>query len=152
MTAGSQPSMNSDQSGTVVLTIGSRLENLAVVHSLIEGLSRQYEIDDETTTALQIAVIEAGTNAIQHGNVFARDKLVRFEFRMAPGEVCVWVADFGKGFDPHKVPDPTGESALLDPHGRGLYLMRSMVDDVSFETRKDHGTTVCLKKRCDCRP
>ena len=152
MAAGSQPSRNADQSGTVVLTIGSRLENLSVVHALIEGLGRQYEFDDETTGALQVAVIEAGTNAIQHGNVFATDKLVRFEFKVLPGEVCVWVADYGKGFDPRKVADPTDESTLLDPHGRGLYLMRTMVDDVSFETRADHGTTVCLKKRCACDP
>jgi serine/threonine-protein kinase RsbW len=142
--------MNSDQSGTVLLTIGSRLENLAVVHALIEGLARQHDLDEETTTALQVAVIEAGTNAIQHGNVFATDKLVLFEFRIHPDEVCVWVKDYGKGFDPKKVVDPTAQSALLDPHGRGLYLMRSMVDDVSFETREDHGTTVCLKKRCSC--
>jgi serine/threonine-protein kinase RsbW len=152
MAAGSQPSVNSDQSGTVLLTIGSRLENLAVVHALIEGLSRQHDLDEETTTALQVAVIEAGTNAIQHGNVFATDKLVFFEFRIFPGEICVWVKDYGKGFDPRKVADPTDESALLDPHGRGLYLMRTMVDDVSFETRPDHGTTVCLKKRCSCSP
>jgi serine/threonine-protein kinase RsbW len=143
--------MNSDQSGTVTLTIGSRLELLSMVHALIEGLARQFEIDEETTTALQIAVIEAGTNAIQHGNVFASDKTVRFEFKIFPEEICVWVADFGKGFDPSKVANPIDDSALLDTHGRGLYLMRTMVDDVAFETRPDHGTTVCLKKRCTCR-
>lgn len=143
--------MNSDQSGTVTLTIGSRLELLSLVHALIEGLARQYGLDEDTTTALQIAVIEAGTNAIQHGNVFASDKHVRFEFKIAPEEICVYVADYGRGFDPLKVANPTDDSALLDPHGRGLYLMRTMVDDVTFDTREDHGTTVCLKKRCSCR-
>ena len=150
MAAGLNPSMNSDQSGTIVLTIGSRLEHLSMVHALIEGLASEFEIDEETTTALQIAVIEAGTNAIQHGNVFASDKIVRFEFRVQPKEICVWVADFGKGFDPKMVANPTDESALLDPHGRGLFLMRALMDDVTFETRPDYGTTVCLKKKCSC--
>lgn len=150
MAAADRPSQNSDQSGTIILTIGSRLELLSMVHALIEGIARQYELDEETTTALQIAVIEAGTNAIQHGNVFASDKTVRFEFKVSPDEICVWVQDFGKGFDPHKVTDPTDPSQLLDPHGRGLYLMKSLMDDVLCETRADHGTTICLKKNCRC--
>jgi serine/threonine-protein kinase RsbW len=150
MVAADRPSQNSDQSGTISLTIGSRLELLSMVHALIEGIARQYELDEETTTALQIAVIEAGTNAIQHGNVFASDKTVRFEFKVSPNEICVWIEDFGKGFDPKKVADPTDPSQLLDPHGRGLYLMKSLMDDVLCETRQDHGTTICLKKNCSC--
>jgi len=119
-----------------------------MVHALIEGIARQFGLSDECTSALQIAVIEAGTNAIQHGNVFASDKTVRFEFKVAPDEIAVWVEDYGKGFDAAKVANPTDPSQLLDPHGRGLYLMRSLMDDVLFDTRDDHGTTVCLKKRC----
>jgi serine/threonine-protein kinase RsbW len=142
--------MNSDQSGTISLTIGSRLELLSMVHALIEGIARQYGVDEQSTTALQIAVIEAGTNAIQHGNVFASNKTVRFEFKVSPGEICVWVEDYGKGFDAAKVASPTDPSQYLDPHGRGLYLMKSLMDDVLFETREDHGTTVCLKKHCRC--
>jgi serine/threonine-protein kinase RsbW len=148
MAGADRPSLNSDQSGTLFLTIGSRLEHLAMVHALIEGIGRQHGLDESTTNALQIAVIEAGTNAIQHGNVFASDKTVRFEFKIAPGEICVWVEDYGKGFDAARIANPTDPSQLLDPHGRGLYLMRSLMDDVRFETRADHGTTVCLKKHC----
>jgi serine/threonine-protein kinase RsbW len=148
--AADQPSQISDRSGHIALEIGSRLELLSMVHALIEGIARQYGLDEETASALQIAVIEAGTNAIQHGNVFASDKTVRFEFKVAQGEICVWVRDYGKGFDAGKVADPTDTSQLLDPHGRGLYLMKSLMDDVLFETRDDHGTTVCLKKRCNC--
>jgi serine/threonine-protein kinase RsbW len=121
-----------------------------MVHALIEGMARQFELDEDTTTALQIAVIEAGTNAIQHGNVFASDKIVRFEFKISPDEICVLVEDYGKGFDATKVVNPTDPSQLLDPHGRGVFLMKSLMDDVLFETREDHGTTVCLKKRCRC--
>ena len=151
MAAGPNASMNSDRSGTITLTIGSRLEHLYLVHALIEGLARECEMDEEMKTALQIAVIEAGTNAIQHGNVFASDKIVRFDFEVRPEEVCVWVKDFGKGFDPSKVADPTDPTTLLDPHGRGIYLMKTLTDVVTFDTRPDHGTTVCLKKRCPGR-
>jgi len=144
MGAATPPS--SDENGVFTLTIGSRLEHLAMVHGLIEGISVYFEIDEETANALQIAVIEAGTNAIQHGNVFSAEKNVTFEFRISPGLVKVCVEDRGRGFDPMKVGDPTGPSNLLDPNGRGLYLMRSLMDDVRFEVRADHGTTVCLTK------
>jgi len=137
---------DSDSSAPIRLTIGSRLELLALVHALIEGLGRQYDLTEELTGALQIAVIEAGTNAIQHGNVFAEDKAVTFEFAVDPKGVVVEVEDHGSGFDPNRVKDPTDDSALLNPHGRGLYLMRSLVDEVTFETRPDHGTRVRLRK------
>src|SRR5687767_7673559 len=141
------PSGNSQNPDSDVrLAIGSRLELLAVVHALIEGLSRELKLDEETTMALQIAVIEAGTNAIQHGNVFAESKAVTFEFRVGRGGIEIQVDDFGAGFDPGRVADPTDPSALLSPHGRGLFLMRSLMDEVSFDTRPDHGTRVRLKK------
>ena len=135
-----------DLGDTIRLTIGSRLEQLSMVHALITGLARQYDLDEEIENALMIAVIEAGTNAIQHGNVFATDKAVTFDFTVQPDVIVVQVADFGEGFDPGSVRNPTDQSQLLNPHGRGLYLMRSLMDDVTFDTRSDHGTTVILRK------
>ncbi len=138
------PSRNSGD--TTRLTIGSRLEELSEVYSAIEALARQHHLDEETVNALQIAVIEAGTNAIQHGNAFAKDKSVTFDFTVDPRDIHVRVDDFGQGFDPGKVLNPTDESRLLSPHGRGLYLMRELMDEVTFRTRDDHGTTVVLRK------
>jgi serine/threonine-protein kinase RsbW len=128
------------------LTIGSRLEQLAMVHALVEGLARQYELDEETANAIIVAVIEAGTNAIQHGNAFDETKPVTFEFTVHPADIVVQVEDYGKGFDPAKVTNPTEEAQLLNPHGRGLYLMRSLMDEVTFQTRPEEGTTVVLRK------
>jgi serine/threonine-protein kinase RsbW len=135
-----------DLGDTIRLTIGSRLEQLSMVHALITGLAQQYELGDDTENALMIAVIEAGTNAIQHGNVFADDKSVTFDFTVNPDDIVVRVDDFGQGFDPGKVRNPTDDSQLLNPHGRGLYLMRSLMDEVTFNTRSDHGTSVILRK------
>ncbi len=140
------PTPSRDERGTITLTIGSRLEFLSMVHALIEGIARQFDLDDETSNALMIAVIEAGTNAIQHGNAFAEDKTVTFEFRVTAGDIHVRVEDHGRGFDPAKVANPTDPSNLLDPNGRGLYLMRTLMDEVKFDTRGDHGTTVRLRK------
>jgi serine/threonine-protein kinase RsbW len=67
-------------------------------------------------------------------------------FRVGHGEILVRVDDHGRGFDAARVENPTDPSNLLDPHGRGLYLMRELMDEVTFETRSDHGTTVRLRK------
>ena len=128
------------------LTIGSRLEQLAMVHALIGEISRQYSFGEEIENALLIAVIEAGTNAIQHGNAFDDHKTVLFQFKVHPDDISVQVDDYGTGFDPDRVADPTDASHLLNPHGRGLYLMRELMDEVTFSVRPDHGTTVVLRK------
>jgi serine/threonine-protein kinase RsbW len=141
-----EPTPTQDESGAITLTIGSRLELLSLVHALIAEIAGQFDLESETVDALTVAVIEAGTNAIQHGNVFAADKSVTFAFRVGPREIDVRVDDNGRGFDPSKIEDPTDPSNLLDPHGRGLYLMRALMDEVKFETREDHGTTVRLRK------
>lgn len=131
---------------SIRLAIGSRLELLALVHAVIGELCKTYELDETVETALLIAVIEAGTNAIQHGNCFATDKSVVFEFRVSGEGIVVEVDDFGAGFDPEKVGNPTDASSLLNPHGRGLHLMRELMDEVVFDVREDHGTRVRLKK------
>jgi serine/threonine-protein kinase RsbW len=144
---GAAPRSPSPGSGdTTSLTIGSRLEELSEVYNAIEELARRHGLDEDLVNALQIAVIEAGTNAIQHGNAFAEDKSVTFDFTIDAKDIRVRVDDFGQGFDPAKVANPTDESRLLNPHGRGLYLMRSLMDEVTFRTREDHGTTVLLRK------
>jgi len=141
-----RPTPKADEGGAITLTIGSRLELLSLVHALIRELTGQYDFEEKLVDEVTYAVIEAGTNAIQHGNVFAADKSVTFTFQVTPTEISVRVDDHGRGFDASKVANPTDPSNLLDPHGRGIYLMRELMDEVTFETRKDHGTTVTLRK------
>ena len=135
-----------NSSETVHLTIPSRLEELAQVHALLEELGRRHGMDEDYVNSLLIAVIEAGTNAVQHGNMFADDKVVKFEVTVDPGNVHVRVDDVGHGFDPSRVLNPTEGEQLLSPHGRGLFLMRQLMDEVKFETGPEHGTTVFLRK------
>ena len=135
-----------NSSETVHLTIPSRLEELARVHALLQELGERYGMDEDYVNSLLIAVIEAGTNAVQHGNMFADDKVVKFEVTVDPGNVHVRVDDVGHGFDPSRVLNPTEGEQLLSPHGRGLFLMRQLMDEVKFETGPDHGTTVFLRK------
>lgn len=94
--------------------------------------------------AVHLAVHEALTNAIIHGNRRDPGKKVTVSCGLQPDELTVAIGDEGPGFDPHQVPDCTHPDRLDAPGGRGVALMRSFMDSVSFS---DEGRTVHLRKR-----
>jgi serine/threonine-protein kinase RsbW len=95
---------------------------------------------------IEMEIREALANAILHGNQEDPRKRVYVTVSCSfHGEVSITVRDEGRGFDPAVLLDPTDGSNLLLSHGRGIYLMRMLMDEVSFE---EHGTIVCMKKQC----
>jgi serine/threonine-protein kinase RsbW len=84
--------------------------------------------------ALELALREALSNAVIHGNEMDAHKLVQVRCRCEEGKgVWVTVKDQGKGFDPAAVPDPVAVERLEEEHGRGIHLMKLAMDEVSFE-------------------
>src|SRR2546427_2152523 len=86
---------------------------------------------------LRTALAEALSNAIAYGNHHDPAKLARGRVECAPEAVRVHVADDGEGFDPARVPDPTLPQNLEREEGRGLFLLRHLVDHVSFNEEGD---------------
>ncbi len=98
-----------------------------------------------TEEQLEIAVHEALANAVIHGNHESPDKQVHLSCRCSmDGELLISVRDEGEGFDSGAAPDPTEAQRLLLPHGRGVHLMRALMDEVSFE---ENGRVVRMRKR-----
>ena len=94
-----------------------------------------------------MSVIEAGTNAIQHGHRRDPAKIVDVNFTMYPDRIEIDVYDQGPGFDLQGVNgDVTAPEHLLDLRGRGIFIMRSCMDSVEFEFT-DNGTVCHLVKR-----
>jgi serine/threonine-protein kinase RsbW len=93
---------------------------------------------------VEIALREALANAITHGNHEDRRKHVHVACLCEPGEVSVAVKDEGKGFDTNNVPDPTAPENIRSVHGRGIHVMRALMDEVHFE---EGGTVVHMRKR-----
>ena len=102
------------------------------------------KLDGDRTTNLAVAVAEALSNAAVHGHGLDSRRQVRVAIAASPGCAVVEVSDSGGGFDSGKVSDPTDPSRHLIPRGRGIFLMRRLVDEVSYN---EAGTTVRLTVR-----
>ncbi len=138
--------ISTSQVEVIHLTIPSRLELLPLVDQLAAGISERMEFDEESRAQISISVLEAGTNAIQHGNRVDPTKLVDMAFNLHPDRLEVVVKDRGPGFDLDKLKgDITTPDHLFDLRGRGIYMMRECMDEVDFTFDPD-GTTCRLVK------
>jgi serine/threonine-protein kinase RsbW len=95
-------------------------------HVAFSGLS------DSQTADLAIALAEALANAAIHGNRLDAGRCVSVSVRALPGEATVEIRDSGPGFDHTEVRDPTAEERVLMPGGRGVFLMRQLVDSLEY--------------------
>ena len=94
-----------------------------------------------------MAVREAVTNAVVHGNQEDEAKSVEVILNCRDNELEVEVRDQGPGFDPQDVPDPTDPANLLKTSGRGIFLMRTFMDDIEWLPTPEGGTAVRMIKR-----
>ena len=112
------------------------------VDKLMPLLSNCGCVSDDVSD-VEIALREALANAIIHGNHEDRRKYVHVTCRCKPDEVSIVVRDEGEGFDFNRVPDPTGPENIGLVHGRGIHVMKALMDEVRFE---DGGTVVHMRK------
>ena len=130
----------------VSLSLPSRLELLVVLDRVALALCERMEFDADACSQMSMSVIEAGTNAVQHGHMRDPGKLFHVRFLMYPDRLEVEVRDSGKGFDAGaSPPDVTSPEHLFDMRGRGIFIMRACCDSVNFEFGPD-GTLCRLVK------
>ena len=134
----------------ISVSLPSNVNMLGLIDKVIEGLSEYLELDSEAHNALAIAVIEAGTNAIQHGNQYDESKLVDLAFEIHPGTLTVTIKDKGAGFNLEEVENELKDADPLRFRGRGILIMRELMDRVDFDYTKK-GTTVTLAKSVPAR-
>lgn len=126
------------------LEIESTPNNLITVEEFVNYFSVELGLDQEKINGLLLAVTEATTNAIIHGNKNNKLKMVRIAVYVEGNDISIVIKDEGKGFDPSIIPDPTDPENLLKDSGRGLYLMRVYMDGLSYNQTPE-GTETILK-------
>lgn len=115
------------------LSIPSEIGNIIKVENFIESFTETFNLQPELFGKISLSVIEAVNNAILSGNKLSADKLVTLEAWMDSEKFYVSVADEGEGFDYTHIPDPTLPDNLTKDAGRGLYLMKTLTDELVFE-------------------
>ena len=137
--------------GTVRLQIHSNFDLLDFVQVVSDRMAQLAGLDEDAIHWIGVAVRESVINAIKHGNREDHGKLVTVEFTFAPSvnprELIVRVIDQGEGFDPEEVADPLAPENILKSSGRGIFFMRSFMDDVTLKRASEGGMEVRMVKK-----
>ena len=134
----------------VHLAIHSSVDALDLVQAVTEYIVQRLGLDEETRHWTTMAVRESVINAIVHGNKDDAARRVFIDFTALPeadpADLVVRVRDQGQGFDPAALKDPLTPENVLKASGRGIFLIRHFMDDVSMH-RTDSGMEVRMVKR-----
>jgi serine/threonine-protein kinase RsbW len=137
--------------GTVRLQIHSNFEMLDFVQVVSDRIAHLAGLDEDAVHWIGVAVRESVINAIKHGNREDYGKLVTVEFTFSPparpSELVVRVLDEGQGFDPQEVADPLAPENILKSSGRGIFFMRSFMDDLTLRRAAGGGMEVRMVKK-----
>jgi serine/threonine-protein kinase RsbW len=132
---------------TTELSLPSRIDTVATAAAAVAEFLSRSGITEDAAFGIDMAVREAVTNAVVHGNRQDENKTVDVTLKSSPDAVEISVHDQGVGFNPESVPDPTAEENILKASGRGIFFMRSFMDEVDWLIRPGGGTTVRMLKR-----
>ena len=135
------------QTRTVKLDIASRFEMLDVVQTVVTHLATLVGFGEDAIHYMSVAVRESVVNAIKHGNHQDAEKRVDLLFTIGEKTLEVSIHDQGEGFDPSSIPDPLAQENLLKVDGRGIFFMKSFMDEVSYSFPPEGGTLVRMLKR-----
>jgi serine/threonine-protein kinase RsbW len=135
----------------VRLKIHSVFEMLDLVQLVSDRMGQMAGLDEDAVHWVGVAVRESVINAIKHGNRLDEAKSVTIEFAFVPAatptELVVRVMDEGEGFEADVVADPLAPENLLKSSGRGIFFMRSFMDDVSLHKIPEGGMEVRMMKK-----
>ncbi len=137
--------------GRVRLQIPSLFDMVDLVQVLSDRMGQLAAFDEDAVHWVGVAVRESVINAIKHGNREHPDKTVTIEFQFtpadAPTELVIQVRDEGEGFEVQEVADPLAPENLLKSRGRGIFFMRSFMDDVQLHRGPEGGMEVRMMKK-----
>jgi len=117
-----------------------------MVQHLCSKLLEGREVPEETRHWILMALREGVANAIKHGNRMDTSKNVHVEMDVVADTLAISIRDEGEGFDPAAVGDPLAPENRLKTSGRGIFYMRTFMDDVRFRRHPDGGMEIVLKK------
>jgi anti-sigma regulatory factor (Ser/Thr protein kinase) len=130
----------------MILNIPSDFKFLGAVDAAIQDLAREFAFSQDTINDVSTALIEACSNAVEHGNKFDQDKRVSVSLRFNGNGLTARVRDQGPGFDFDARLNQSGPTDPMSERGRGLMIMQAFTDELNFSYDPDTGLCVELIK------
>ncbi len=121
------------------------LKYLPIVDDFVERFLQENGIDKSVIADIAISVSELVTNAVTHGSRSSPDESVDITIGKSGNTVTISVTDRGSGFNPNDIADPLADENLLKETGRGIFIVRALMDTVDIKPGKQ-GTTVTITK------
>lgn len=129
----------------VSYTLDSTLETVNSAEEAATRIAGEAGFADDEIMKISMAVREAAVNAVLHGNAYDPAKKVTLDFERTPGNLVITIRDQGKGLDVNSIPDPLSPENLMKSSGRGIFLIRSFMDEVQINPSQA-GTEIKLIK------
>jgi len=129
----------------VAYTLDSTLETVNSAEETAGRMATEAGFEDEEVMKISMAVREAAVNAVLHGNAYDPGKKVSLAFERIGSDLVITIRDQGHGLDLSKIPDPLAPENLLKTSGRGIFLIRSFMDEVHIHPTQT-GTEIKLVK------
>jgi serine/threonine-protein kinase RsbW len=129
----------------VSYTLDSTLETVNSAEETAGKMAAEAGFDDEEIMKISMAVREAAVNAVLHGNAYDPGKKVTLAFERNERDLVIKIRDQGKGLDPGKIPDPLAPENLMKTSGRGIFLIRSFMDEVEIHPSQTGTELIMIK-------
>lgn len=130
----------------IVVNLPSDFKFLGAVDAAVQDLAREFAFSQDTINDVTTALIEACSNAIEHGNKFDNDKRVEVSLRFNGEGLVARITDQGAGFDFDAKLSQSGPTDPMSERGRGLMIMQAFCDSMSFSYDPKIGLSLELKK------
>jgi serine/threonine-protein kinase RsbW len=136
----------------VDVTLESQLDSVSLAEEMCTRIAAAAGFDDDDCFKIGMSVREGVINAYNYGSQKQADKKIFLTFELTPEKLIVRVQDEGKGFRLEDVPDPLADENLLKSSGRGIFLMRSFMDEFDVQQIEAGGAIIVMAKRLRITP
>jgi serine/threonine-protein kinase RsbW len=136
----------------VTFTLESSLDSVNKVEQTAEEHAARAGFDEDTISHIAMAVREATVNAVLHGNAYDPNKHITASFEITADSLIIRMADQGPGLKEENIPDPLAPENILRGSGRGIFLIRSFMDEVNFRQLHPGTELTLIKHRTPAQP
>ncbi len=140
----------SDDPNRIEVTMETLFDSVSLAEGITERVARAAGFNDDDCLKIGMSVREGVINAFRYGNEEQRNKKIKLIFEVREDKFVVHIVDQGRGFDLQQVPDPLAEENLLKTSGRGIFLMRTFMDELDVRRSTQGGAELIMAKKLVC--